>query len=241
MKRTLHTAALGFSAFLANVGFASGALVPVGVQDIFVPKGFDDNDQTVVVLDGYLPNSCYQIDSVVQTIDEVTKIISLQQMARVYPGPCLMALVPFSSEVKLGILSMGDYRIMTNRGNLESTLNVALSTNAGPDDFLYAPVDRAWIEKTDDGSLTAILEGRFTNTCLGFEEIRVIYSGKTIELLPIIRFNDTGDCVEQEVPFRKIHPMSFLLPGRYLLHVRSLNGQAINSVFPVFERGSPIE
>lgn len=227
----------GFS----QLTMASGALVPVASQDVFVPKGFDDNDQIEVVLDGYLPNSCYQLDSVTKTIDEATKTITVQQMARVYPGQCLMALVPFTSEVKVGILSKGDYKIVTNRGNFETSLNVAMSTTAGPDDFLYAPVERTWIERAQDGSLTAVLEGRFTNTCMVFDEVKVIYSGKTIEVLPVMKMEDRTDCVDQQVPYRKMQALSFQLPGRYLLHVRSLNGQAVNTVFPVYENGSPIE
>ena len=226
---------------LTELAFASGALVPVASQDVFVPKGFDDNDQVMVVLDGYLPNSCYQLDSVTQAIDEATKTITVQQMARVYPGQCLMALVPFTSVVKVGILAKGDYKIITNRGNLETSLNVVMSTSAGPDDFLYAPVERAWMERAQDGSLSAVIEGRFTNTCMAFDEVKVIYSGKSIEVLPVMKMENRADCVEQQVPYRKIQPLSFLLPGRYLLHVRSLNGQAVNTVFPVFENGSPIE
>ena len=241
MRVTEKMLGLALLAGGAPAASAVGVLVPVSSQEVFVPKGFDDNDQVVVVLDGYLPNSCYQLDSVSQSIDVATKTITLQQMARVYPGQCLMALVPFTTEVKLGILSNGQYKIATNRGNFEVSLNVAAATNAGPDDHLYAPVEHAWIQKAQDGSLSAVLEGRFTNTCMAFDEVQVIYSGKAIEVLPIMKMDDRPDCAEQQVPYQKVQALSYLLPGRYLLHVRSLNGQAVNTVFPVFEHGSPIE
>ena len=38
-----------------------GELVPVDVRTVFAPDGFDNNDETELVLDGYLPSSCYKI------------------------------------------------------------------------------------------------------------------------------------------------------------------------------------
>jgi hypothetical protein len=224
----------------ANVAMAEFAAVPVSAQDLFVPQGFDDNDQVTVVLDGYFPNSCYRVDRVEKNIDNESKIITIEQFARVYPGPCLMLLVPFTSEVNLGTVPSGDYKVVTNRGNLNHDLNVAVSTNEGPDDFLYAPVDQARVEKTREGLLYAVLGGRFTSTCMELRDVKVIYSGSTIEVLPLMEVPERDNCERQEVPFQRLQPLSALQPGRYLLHVRSLNGHATNVVFQVFQKGDPI-
>lgn len=216
-----------------------GDIVNVSALNLFAPVGFDDNDETVVVLDGYLPNSCYKVADPEIIKDLANKSITVQPKARFVGGICLMALIPYSTEVKLGVLPKGDYSLVTNRGSATEALTVAASTTAGPDDFLYAPVDSVSIEKAADGTISAVLQGRFTNSCMQWKENKIFYTGKTIQLLPVIEMSEV-DCQEMETPFRQVVPLNDMQPGRYLLHVRSLNGASVNNVFPVFESGDPI-
>ncbi len=224
----------------AGNAFCDTSIVPVGSSHLFVPKGFDDNDQVMAVLDGYLPSSCYKLDHVKTTVDQAKKTVRVQQYARVYPGPCLLMLVPYTSEATVGLLPSGEYKVVTNRGNTTRDLSVDHSSNVGPDDYLYVPVEQTHIERQSDGSLKVVLEGRFTSNCMSFKEIKVTYSGSTIEVLPIMDVQDHAGCQAQEIAFRQERTLSALQPGRYLLHVRSLNGHAVNTVFSVYNEGDPI-
>src|SRR4051812_21096869 len=44
---------------------------------VFSPQGFDDNDSTQVVIDGYLSNSCFQSGPAVARVDQAKKKIFL--------------------------------------------------------------------------------------------------------------------------------------------------------------------
>ena len=216
-----------------------GEIVNIAARGVFVPMGFDDNDEVVVTLDGYLPNSCYKVVEALVTSDLATKTITIQQQAKYVGGTCLMALVPYTTSVKLGVLPEGEFKIVSNRGNMTEPLKVERSANAGPDDFLYAPVDNVYIQRIQGGGTVATIEGRFTNTCMRWKEHKIFYTGRTIQLLPIIEVGDQN-CEEREVQFSQVIPIADLQPGRYLLHVRSLNGLSLNNVFPIFEHGDPI-
>lgn len=238
-KSLWWVACFSVGSFASSV-FASAPVVRVSTQTVFVPKGFDDNDQVTIVLDGYLPSSCYRIDRTEKVVNQEARTVKVTQFARVYPGPCLLMLVPFTVELSLGVLPHGDYEIEANDGHLKRSLNIVSSTNSGPDDYFYAPIDKARVERGASGNYHAVLEGRFTNSCMSLGEVRTTYSGPTIEVLPIMEVADRSDCHPQEVPFSKIIPINYLLPQRYLLHVRSLNGKAVNTVFSVFDTGDPI-
>lgn len=232
-------AALSLSALALPTTFAvaagSGDLIVADTQEVFVPAGFDDNDEVVAVLDGYLPDSCHKLDAATSILDPKTGKITVTQMARRWPGPCRFKLIPFTSTVALGIVAKGKYQIEANNGRLNETLDVAEAHTSGPDDFLYAPVDSISILPTASKShKDAVIEGRFTNSCMTFDEVRVINSGKTIEVLPIIKLEERPNCEVAESPFRKVVTLpEGLSVGRHLLHVRSLNGRSLNFVFSV--------
>ena len=216
---------------------ALAELVSVDVVDLFVPNGFDSNDEIVVVLDGYLPNSCYRLTRPDIEIDQATRVIKIAQMARRFPGPCIVPLVPFSNIIHIGALDSGTYQISTNKGMLLKNLNVELDAGTGtygPDDFLYAPVDSIYVSKASDGKFEAKINGRFTNDCMQFEDVRVLHKGRIIELLPILKDSTGLACQPIEETFtRSVRLPDELLVGRNLIHVRSLNGSSINTVFSV--------
>lgn len=208
-----------------------GALTVVNVEEVFVPRGFDDNDEVVAVVDGYLPDTCYKIAyNEVHYLAAEHKYV-IFQFARKFNALCLQARVPFFAEVQFGILPLGDFQV-TSPGALSERLQVAEAVSAGPDDRLYAPIDAARVIDTAEGGQEATLSGRFTNTCMQLDGVNVVNSGKTLEVLPIMYVQDRDDCAETEVPFT----WTFGLPasvteGRRLLHVRSLNGKAVNTLF----------
>jgi hypothetical protein len=214
----------------AEPGPGNGELVNVDARYVFAPEGFDDNDEAVVMVDGYLPSGCYKLTRPEYTVDEQTKTITIKPMARYFDVACIEALIPYQFEVKLGILSEGLYTVKLNNAAVDS-IDVAEASSAGPDDYLYAPIDGASVSTTDTGVLQATLEGRFTNSCMVWDDLKVIDTGKTINVLPVMRIE--GDsCIAGEFPFKKIVNLpESVVAGRHLLHVRSLNGNAINHLF----------
>lgn len=233
-----------FSLFFCSVGalatgsaFAaqpSSSLVPIDSARVFAPVGFDDNDNTQVVLDGYLPSGCYRLTRPILTIDQEKHVIHVQAMARYFDIPCVEARIPYQLEVDIGLLPVGNFKVLTSRDTLQQDFTVHEALTAGPDDFSYAPIDSIQVKNMPNKeSQIAVIEGRYTNSCMTMKEIKVIDSGATIEVLPIVTI--TGDtCADILVPYRQVVELpKDMSVGRHLLHVRSLNGRAMNYVFGV--------
>lgn len=232
----LFATVCGF-ATLASAAFAEeGELVSVDAKYLFAPIGFDDNDSSVVVVDGYLPSGCYRTAQPEVTIDQATKKIAIKPMARYFDVPCIEALVPYHFDVELGVLSEGAYAVEVEgaAARITEAMPVTEATSAGPDDYLYAPVDEVTVkEDRQTGELTATIKGRFTSRCFTWSNVRVQDNGATVNLLPIVAQADGVDCTDGvETPFEKtVQLPSTITRGRHLLHVRSLNGRAVNHIF----------
>ena len=210
-------------------------VVAVNPKYLFVPVGFDDNDDVGVVVDGYLQDTCYRLRPTLVQVDAAKKKIVVQPTAVVYPGPCMDVTVPFTSTVSLGHnVPVGNYTVTNMDGTLQERLEVTKSSSIGPDDYLYAPVDSAEVSK-ENGKLVATVKGRFTSNCLEMGAVNIITTGKTLQMLPIMKQMEKpagGEvCKSVESSFEQKVAMPELAKGRYLLHVRSLNGQAVNVVF----------
>jgi hypothetical protein len=212
-------------------------IVDIQPLAFYVPVGFDDNDEVIAVVDGYLPDTCYRIRSAQVKHDLVNNRIIVQPKAVRFPGTCMDVTVPYSTEVRLGTLAEGSYQVATKSGQVSERLEVKEATHEKADDYLYAPVDTVDVQTLAGGKMQAKLMGRFTDTCLRFREVKVTNSGKTLEVLPVMkRVNEEeagNKCEKREVPFEEVVQLPQLNPGRYLLHVRSLNGQSVNEVFAV--------
>jgi hypothetical protein len=207
-------------------------------QRIFIPKGFDDNDQIQIVLDGWLDNSCETALTPKIHVDINTYSIEVIPRGLREEGVCAQVRRRFTSIATFGVLPHGTYRVYTNDRLMDKELIIDEASSAGPDDFIYAQIDRAWVdfapELDADSRWSVVLEGRLTNSCQKLEEVRVIDSGDTVEILPITKMLEQ-DCQPVETPFveRAFIP-DYTKAGRYLLHVRSANGSAINDVFSTF-------
>ena len=233
------TLALGlvmpWTAFAGKV--AANEIVDVSVNHVFAPTGFDDNDQAQVVVDGMFPNSCYQIAPSSFTIDQENWAIKVYPKAEVRDAVCMQVLVPFSQVIDLGVLPKGDWTIQTGDSEHTKALNIKEANNAGPDDELYAAIDNAFVTYDHEvGSDVVILEGRYTNSCMTWKKSQVIHEAPdVIEILPIVRIDLVEDCEDIEYAFKnvKVPLPNTLTSGRYLLHIRSMHGRAVNRVFSV--------
>jgi hypothetical protein len=238
MIRKALSAAVATLAFVAPVAVAeSFELVRSTNYSVFVPEGFDDNDEVTVVLDGFLPSTCYKLDSTDYQVNPETRVVTVSQQLRKYDNTCLEVLVPFTNVVRIPALPHGPFTLSAAEGRVTQLIRIAESTNAGPDDFLYAPIENISIESLPGSSTAnfAVLEGRFTNTCMQWDgEPRVIDSGRAIEVLPVMKMEQREDCMDIDMWFKvKVNLPRKTELGRYLVHVRSLDGHSENRMFSV--------
>jgi hypothetical protein len=108
----------------ANQGMSKE--VSINVSDVFVPGGFSSETDAYVVVSGMYPNSCYKwaradVSQAGPMVHEIRSIATVSQTM------CLMVLVPYSKEVRLGRLESGDHTLRFLNGDgtyFEKTLTV---------------------------------------------------------------------------------------------------------------------
>lgn len=82
--------------------------ITVAINDVFIPGGFDTRADAYVVVSGLFPNSCYKWKQA--DIKHITAVEhEITATATVHQGMCLMMLIPFSKDVRLGMLSKGEH------------------------------------------------------------------------------------------------------------------------------------
>jgi hypothetical protein len=109
---------------------------------------------------------------------------------------------------------------------------VRQSTTDNTDDYLYAPISQAYYSQSKTGR-TIILTGEFSNSCMTLTSVKVDIQPEVIVLQPISDMANRANCTAGQFPFSKTVDINAAKPGRYLLHVRSLNGNAVNSLIDV--------
>jgi hypothetical protein len=209
---------------------ATPELVNVGASSLYVPLGFDSNDNAQVVYEGYFPNTCYRTGPTL--IEKNGQKVTIQPQAYYHSEACFQMMVHYSHVIDLGILKSGDYQVdvSATEENLGGLLSITPSVNPGTDDYLYAPVKHAAIISKKPTILR--LRGEFSNSCMSLKEIVVNKAtSDTIAVLPIAQVIEAGaPCADLAVPFVHDVPINQKLDGRYLFHVRSLNGASINTI-----------
>jgi hypothetical protein len=88
----------------------------VGVNDAYIPSGFDSASDAFVVVSGIFPSGCYQwkeaqVEHIGPTLHQI------KAMANVFEGLCIMVMVPFQKEVQLGKLAVGDHSLRFVNGD----------------------------------------------------------------------------------------------------------------------------
>jgi hypothetical protein len=82
-----------------------------------------------------------------------------------------------------------------------------------------------------DSKYTLILSGTMNGDCLEFQNTQVLHrADHIIEVLPITSYKQGTVCQNKPAPFELKVELPQIEPGNTLIHVRSLNGQAINTV-----------
>jgi len=233
---------MGFS-LTATAGLSSSDRVPVRIDHLFIPVGFDANDETEVVIDGFLPNSQLKMAAPLVQVDKSTKTITLEARARLTDrlGPDFV-VVPYSQTVRIGSLPHGSYTVKTSDGRLSRSLEIKVAVGNERDEFLYAPIDSMGLKVLSaERAYKVSLTGRLTSSCMSWKGARVAVTGLTIQIQPLVEVANNEDCRDVITPFEKTVDLPALkVNERYLVHVRSLNGLAFNQVFTAYDLGDPI-
>ncbi len=239
---------LALAASLVTFTLSSGAahaepsLVPSPVEKVFVPQGFDDNDSTEVVLHGHFPNTCYKVGPVKVERGTDGKSITLEALSYYYGGfGCAQVLVPFVQTAQLGVLNEGMFQIkIKGQPEIPSRgLEIAHAQTQSPDDYLYAPVESASINGEDGEPATLKIEGNYPYMfigCMMITELRTsITSDNVVVVQPITQIKDDSECpLSKKYSFEK--ELGALAKAEYLIHVRTLDGNALNRLVDLTAR-----
>jgi hypothetical protein len=132
MNKLILSAMMVAGMFFGMGALADGSQAPttrvvqIGFSDAYVPGGFDTESDAYVVVNGLFPNGCYKFKEA-KVENETSTLHKVSATAEVSQGMCLMVLVPFTREVRLGKLQEGRHiiRIMNGDGTfIEKTFSV---------------------------------------------------------------------------------------------------------------------
>ncbi len=207
------------------------------VDKIYIPDGFDDNDNVEVIVHGNFPDSCYQIGKVSAELDPLTRTITVSATAlRTSDQFCIQTITPFVQPVTLGLVAEGSYRVVYDADKaVSNALKVDRRKTESPDEFLYATVENAYIDVNfDTGKQSLKLQGHFPFYfvgCMVIKEVRAIRSPSDVMVVqPIAEIVDTDVCNTQAADhsFEYTSGLPEAFHGEGLLHVRTLNGTSLN-------------
>ena len=239
LSKSFGLVAVGCFLAASSAAWADGEprLVPSPIEKVFVPQGFDDNDNVEVVLHGHFPNSCYKVGPVTAQFDAATNTYTVEARSYYYTGGmlCAQMVVPFIQTASLGLAAQGTYKVVVKgRPVVEARpLDVVHSHSRGPDDYLYAPVAVAGLKTTNADADQVVVEGEYPYMFIGCMEIREIRTSLTpdnvVIVQPIAELRGDADCVHHRPTFAFTQSLGQKLPdGEYVVHVRTLNGNSLN-------------
>jgi hypothetical protein len=81
----------------------------IGVSEAFVPGGFSSETEAYVIASGLFPNSCYHFSRSEVNSGNGGFTHEIRLYATVSEDLCLMVLVPYQQEVRLGKLATGEH------------------------------------------------------------------------------------------------------------------------------------
>lgn len=241
-QNTLVGMVAGTGLMATSLMAASPVLVKAPVEKIFVPLGFDTNDNVEIFYHGHFPNSCYKVGPAKAAVDEKNKTISVEASAYYYPGTmCAQMLVPFNGSVKMGIMPEGDYSVVVPGDTqvTEADLQIKIAKTANPDDYLYAPVETIKIigGETTESELSLKIEGTYPFMfvgCMVLKDVKTsLTPGNVMVVQPIAELVDGPECLAQadDKRFSYTKPLGFApKKEEYLLHARSTSGSSVNRV-----------
>jgi hypothetical protein len=212
-------------------------VVEAPVDHVFVPHGFDNNDQVEVIVTGKFPNPCYvRNKSEVTVKDDVIniKITSLSMDDPAYTK-CEPLKIPFTEVVNIGNIQGGIYKLVVNQGGKyekTETLAVGSANSESVDDNIYAMVEYVETGFTGGASGDAILVAQSPSPCLVFDRVDYLSNNKdALSILPIMK-RISSHCPEKserlEIPV-KFDSTKFK-SKQILLFVRTIEGRSVHTI-----------
>lgn len=232
------------TSMLASIAVAEAnqpTTVAASVEKIFTVRGFDDNDFVEVVAYGKLPSTCYKIADASGSFDATTKEVMVKVNALKYDQQnCAQVLVPYFKVIKLGIMPDGIYDVIAAENNLPATsFKVSPSTSPQQDDQLYAPVSGVFVTPRKPkganykGALIR-LKGKFPlmlHGCMVLKEVKNYYTPEKVAvILPVAEIREGSACNSAKREFDVQHNLPYSVQTPTLVHVRVMNGDAINQI-----------
>jgi len=223
---------------MSSVAFAQQMIIDAPVDHMYLPEGFDNNDNVEFVVTGHFPNTCYAKNLVkVDVVDDVIDVkvtATLTQPDDDQKGIfCAEMIVPFKEQVTVGTLQGGKYKIVVN-GNtfseIQNELMVQEASSNNVDDYLYASVDYIQKDLTDPSK--ANLVGYTPSDCVKFDRVEY-HSNKrdTISVLPIMK-KVSDFCPMKMTPFYV--PVKFdystIKHENVLIFTRTMDGKSVNTI-----------
>lgn len=210
---------------------AQASPVAVDARSVHVPEGFDSNDETEVEVVVELPDTCHRRPYGEVKVIEGDIYIDMKA-SKVSPSSgiyCIQAIVPVLVSVPVGKLSRGTYSVKVNAhhgAEKDAFLKVVEPNSASIDNFTYANVTN--VEKSPDGS-KIYLEGYHPSSCMEIDQVKMIpnETGDTIAVLPIVKQNHLV-CDQMITPFKYEIPLVNVTSSEIVLHVRKIDGRALN-------------
>lgn len=205
------------------------------ITQAYIPKGFDSDDSAQFMVVGKFKNACFQMGTIFTSVDRQKKRIEVQLTGYEYSGECLDTEVSFHQVVPLGVIGIpGKFQVFdrvskTRLGFLEFAK--AGEGGAGTDRFNYAPlIDAYLVDRPKAGKRFLVLKGVFHDSCLSIKDVELQAQGDVLVVLPTIHKLAQNGCRSGDFPFEKAIFLKEALPEEFLLHVRSMGGQAINKM-----------
>lgn len=209
-------------------------------EHVYVPPGFDDNDNSQVIFEGEFLTTCTQVGPTEYFIDESSMTIKIDNVVYEHDLPfCLQTIVPYKKVVNLGQLKSGKWKVYfkTDQANWapEKMIEISAAPHPALDDFTYGPVDQAFVinkgtATQPDYKLT--LKGLIQSDCMHFDHVKVLQREKNVvEVLPVMQIEKRNNCRSIESFFTREIDLPNTIKGRKLIHVRVLNGGALNEFY----------
>ena len=216
---------------------AQTQVIAAPVDHVFVPAGFDNNDNIELVVTGLFPNPCYKRNDVKVEVNDdiidikVTSIVSDDDKSQM----CAAMVVPFKENILVGNLQGGDYKILDNRNTayeLKNKIHVSEAASQNQDDHLYAMVSHIDLGFTGGTTGSAFLVGWRTSDCLELDRVEYLSNGSdTLSVMPImkkIREFCPMKMTRLYVPI-KFNPEEFS-HSKLLIMSRTIEGRSVNNL-----------
>lgn len=234
MKRLFFVGALALS---ANI-YATPIIVDAKINHVFVPEGFDNNDNVELVIKGELPNTCY---SIYKTESKVTGN-KIEIFAKAFNregevnANCERIRVPYTEIVRVGNLQGGNYQIITN--SEEQKLSVSEASTNSMDEFVYASVSYIDLGFTGGTQGSALLVGTTPNGCYEFDRLEYISNkNDTLSVLPIMKkVRDTCSKKRERIFIPINYDLESFPHPEMLIFARSLEGKSVSAIVEKYQK-----